>query len=151
MVEPAAVLSAGRRLPFIFRVGLPKAGKRRSVRTEARDAVNPWLLFALTISFNSAGTLLLKFAGGDSTRLTVGSFNVSPWVIAALACYGLNFLSFAKLLQRVHVSTAYPIVVGCSFVAITLGGALIFGESISLRHVVGWIAILAGVTVLAGS
>jgi multidrug transporter EmrE-like cation transporter len=111
--------------------------------------VNPWLLVVVSVLFNSAGTLLLKLANSDPTRFAIGRFSLSPWVLAAIVCYGVNFLSFTKLLSRLHVSMAYPIVVGCSFVTITLGGALLFGESVTVRHAVGWIAILAGVTVLA--
>jgi small multidrug resistance pump len=105
----------------------------------------------VTVLFNSSGTLLLKLSNADPTRFSVGGFSLSPWVLAAVVCYGLNFLTFANLLRSMHVSMAYPIVVGCSFVLITLGGALLFGEALTLRHVLGWVAILAGVTVLAGS
>jgi multidrug transporter EmrE-like cation transporter len=111
--------------------------------------VNPWLLVAITVLFNSAGTLLLKLANADPVRVGIGRLSLSPWALAAIVCYGVNFLSFTKLLSKQHLSVAYPIVVGCSFVATTLGGALFFGESLTLRAVVGWVAVLAGVTVLA--
>jgi multidrug transporter EmrE-like cation transporter len=111
--------------------------------------VSSWLLVTVAVLFNSGGTLLLKLASSDPTRLGIGRFSLSPWALAAIVCYGVNFLSFTKLLSKQHLSVAYPIVVGCSFVATTLGGALLFGESITLRGAMGWAAILAGVTVLA--
>ena len=111
--------------------------------------MNPWILVVAAVAFNSSGTLLLKLAGVSPARVHVGSAMFSPWSIAAVACYGVNFLCFSKVLGRLHISVAYPIVIGCSFIVITLGGALLFGESLSWRHASGWAAILVGVTLLA--
>jgi small multidrug resistance pump len=111
--------------------------------------VNSWILVAAAVAFNSSGTLLLKVAAVSPVRVHIGSTAISLWSVAAILCYGLNFLFFSKLLGRLDVSIAYPIVVGSSFVVITLGGALLFGEALSVRHAFGWAAILLGVTLLA--
>jgi multidrug transporter EmrE-like cation transporter len=108
----------------------------------------PWLL-VVAAGFNTcAGNLLLK-----QSRLTARpgwlAMLVSPWFLAGLAFYGLNVVLFAKALDRLPVSSAYPVFAGLGFLLLAVFSRIFFDESLSPAKIAGMALIVAGMACLA--
>ncbi len=107
-----------------------------------------WAL-VLAAGVNScAGNLLLKKARmGAQTGLVNMVFN--PWFIGGLCFYGINVILFAKALDRLPVSSAYPALAGSGFALLSIFAAVFFQERFTALHVLGLAAIFFGIIVLA--
>jgi len=85
--------------------------------------MNAWVLLALAIAFEIAGTSLLKASHG---------FTKPVFGMASMACYGLCFWLLAFAFTRIPIGIAYAIWSGVGVVAIALIGWLAFRQSLSL-------------------
>ena len=74
---------------------------------------------------------------------------VSPWFLGGLAFYGVNVVLFAKALEKLAVSAAYPVLAGSGFALLVLSAAWLYGERLSTTQYLGIGAILLGVLLLA--
>jgi len=71
------------------------------------------------------------------------------WTFAlGLLAYALAALVWFRVLSVAEVSTSYPVLVGLTFVMVSVGAVLWFRESISLLKVVGMAVILAGIVLV---
>ncbi|MDR1086010.1 MAG: multidrug efflux SMR transporter [Deltaproteobacteria bacterium] len=108
----------------------------------------PWTFLAVA-GFNSCiGNLFLK----HSRLVAKPGFwpmVTSPWLILGLCFYGINVILFAKALDKLPVSVAYPVFAGVGFVFVAWLSNLYFGESLHLSKIIGMILILGGITVLS--
>jgi multidrug transporter EmrE-like cation transporter len=113
-----------------------------------------FLLFALT--FNAAANILMKLAsvknaaavhGGLPDRI-VNLFLSWPF-LSGLVLFGLNLLCYTIALSKMHLSVAYPIMVGSGFAIIGITSYFLFHERLSVLQVVGTVFILIGVSLLA--
>lgn len=68
--------------------------------------------------------------------------------VLGLAAYALAALVWFRILSVAEVSTSYPILVGLTFVMVSVGAVLWFKESISFPKVVGIAVILAGIVLV---
>jgi len=66
-----------------------------------------------------------------------------------LVAYALAAVVWFRVLSVAEVSTGYPILVGLTFVMVSVGAVLWFRESISFLKVVGVAVILAGIVLVA--
>ncbi len=85
--------------------------------------MNAWILLAIAIAFEVAGTSLLKASDGFS-RWGFG--------VASMACYWVCFAFLATAIKTIPVGVAYAIWSGVGIVAIALIGWLVFRQSLSL-------------------
>jgi multidrug transporter EmrE-like cation transporter len=69
--------------------------------------------------------------------------------VLGLTAYALAALVWFRVLSVAQVSTSYPILVGLTFVMVSVGAVLWFRESIDLPKVVGVAVILAGIVLVA--
>jgi multidrug transporter EmrE-like cation transporter len=69
--------------------------------------------------------------------------------VLGLTAYALAALVWFRVLSVAEVSTSYPILVGLTFVMVTVGAALLFKESVNLLKVVGIATVLVGVILIA--
>ncbi len=117
------------------------------------DAVNPNLtawLFVLAAGVNScAGNLLLKKARLVSKDPGLIAMLLNPWFIGGLLFYGINVVLFAKALDRLPVSVAYPALAGCGFALLSLAAGFFFGERLGWNQILGTMAILVGILLLS--
>ncbi len=111
-----------------------------------------WLL-VLTAGINSCiGNLLLKksrlVARGDE-----GLFDLllSPWFIGGLLFYGINVILFAKALEKLPVSIAYPVLAGSGFAMLVLAAHWLFDEQMTVNHYIGLVAVVFGIFMLGRS
>lgn len=115
-----------------------------------------FLIFALM--FNAMANILMKLASVKSSALDnagladrVFSLYLSWPFITGLILFGLNLLCYTVALSKMHLSVAYPIMVGTGFAIIGITSYFLFHERLSFAQVVGTVFILVGVTLLASN
>lgn len=97
---------------------------------------------------NAIGSLMLKQSRVGAPP-GLGGLVSSPWFWGGLFFYGINVLIFAKALETLPVSAAYPVLAGLGFAAIALGGAWFLGEGLGWSQAVGMAVIVAGIGLVA--
>lgn len=107
-------------------------------------------IFLLVAAVNSTiGNLLLKKsrlvdpAGGFLDML------LQPYFIAGLVFYGINVILFAKSLEVLKVSVAYPILATSGFALLIISAHVVIGEQLTLRQYVGVLVLIAGMFLMA--
>ncbi|PDT81047.1 SMR family transporter [Sinorhizobium sp. BJ1] len=112
------------------------------------NAVPIILIFAAGLN-SCIGNILLKWsraslpanAGLADTFLSLG-------FVGGLVFYGINVVLFAKALDSMEVSVAYPILAGSGFAMLMIASRCIFGEPIHLHKWIGVALVLVGVIFL---
>jgi multidrug transporter EmrE-like cation transporter len=108
---------------------------------------NAWnFVFAAAVNNCLAG-LLLKRSSLDNADAGLLALLFSPFFLGAMACYSVNVLLFAKALDRLPVSIAYPVLAGMGFGLIAIASNWFFGERLGFNQLVGIGLILAGIIV----
>jgi undecaprenyl phosphate-alpha-L-ara4N flippase subunit ArnE len=107
-------------------------------------------IFLLLAAVNSAiGNLMLK-----QSRIKVEgddfiSLLLQPWFIGGLTFYGINVILFAKSLDVLKVSVAYPVLAAGGFTLLIITSQFFFGEELTVKQYVGVVVVLVGVFLLA--
>jgi small multidrug resistance pump len=99
--------------------------------------MNAWVLLALAILCEIAGTSLLKASQGFAKPL---------FGMASMSCYGLCFWLLAFAFTRIPMGIAYAIWSGVGVVAVAVIGWLVFRQSISLTQAGFIVLTLIGTT-----
>jgi small multidrug resistance pump len=99
----------------------------------------PWLMLALAIAGEVAGTLCLKASEGFTRPLPS---------LGAVAGYAVAFFFLAQVLRTIPVGVTYAIWAGTGVAAVTLLGWLLFGQRLDPPALLGIGLIVAGVIVL---
>jgi len=71
--------------------------------------------------------------------------------VVGFLSYGLAAIVWFKVLSIAEVSSSYPILVGLTFILVTVGAVLWFRESINAIKILGIAVILAGIVLVAKS
>ena len=87
--------------------------------------MNAWILLAVAIAFEIAGTSLLKASDGFA-RWGLG--------MASMACYWVCFGFLAAAIKTIPVGVAYAFWSGVGIVAIALIGWVVFRQSLTLAQ-----------------
>ena len=95
-----------------------------------------WLMFALAIIFEVAGTTCLKLSEGFS--------KVTPSILI-LVFYGLSFAAATIAVKRLDISYFYAIWAALGIVLICIIGAVYFKEPFSLLKAISMGLIVIGV------
>lgn len=107
------------------------------------------LLIILYIVFAVGGSTLIKFGGTvkSAALLTVPVVNVSisPISLAGILFYGMSFLFYIFLLNRMELSVLSPVTIGVVYVLLMVTAAIVFGEQFTVVKTIGCVMILAGV------
>ena len=72
------------------------------------------------------------------------------WLAFSAVLLGSALLLWLLVLQRIPVSVAYPML-SLNFIFITLAARFIWHERISLRHWLGVVLIITGISILGGA
>lgn len=75
---------------------------------------------------------------------------LSVGFIGALAFFGVSTALFAKALESMEVSVAYPVWVASGFATLSVASHFILGEPFHLYKSIGLGLVLAGIIFLAG-
>jgi multidrug transporter EmrE-like cation transporter len=117
--------------------------------SSAASSLGPWLLILAAGVNSMIGNVLLK-----QSRIVAPSPGIidqfrSPWFIGGLIFYGINVVLFAKALDRLPVSAAYPVLAASGFALLALVSAFAFGERLSLAQYAGLVVTLGGIALIA--
>ena len=164
LIFPGSLIQPGN----LFNEALPQSYSRRSLQSViARSNLATrntlifdhimnatWVAWGLLIiaSFNSClGNILLKKSRLEAPDPGLISLLFSPWFMAAVMVYGINLIVFAKALDQLPVSVAYPIFAAIGFSLVAVGGSFLLGERLSLKELVGMAVIVTGIIIMSHS
>jgi len=113
-----------------------------------------WLVLTLAIILNSAANILLKDAmnhTGIDRHVTAMALSIitSPVAWVAVATYILAMSTYAYVLGRMNLSKAYPILTSLGVAVVAVASLGFLGESLTLIHWAGIVAIFIGVWLVA--
>lgn len=106
-------------------------------------------LIVVSILFNVLAQILIKHAGKSGVGAAGLASWLSPWIVLAAGAYGLSFLLTVRIFAENKLSSVVPLMAGATFMLVSLAGVLLFGEQLVARKVVGSLAVLAGIYLLA--
>jgi len=115
------------------------------------ERLTGWALVFAAALLNGGGSLLLKQSRLKAAEIadhSIGGLLFSPWFIGGLACYGINVILFAKALEKLPVSIAYPVLAGASLALISFVAAMLFHEKLATIHWFGAALIVAGIILI---
>jgi small multidrug resistance pump len=106
------------------------------------------------ISLNALANILIKVGmmrvGKTSGILMLAKRSVlQPAILAGMLCFVLGLAAYSAVLTKLNLSVAYPIMVSAGLIIVALASALLLHESISAVQVIGFLAIIAGVWMVA--
>ncbi|MCA1371318.1 QacE family quaternary ammonium compound efflux SMR transporter [Bradyrhizobium sp. BRP14] len=113
------------------------------------NAVPIILVFAAGLN-SCIGNILLKWSRASlPAHAGLADAFLSPGFLGGLAFYGINVVLFAKALDSIEVSVAYPILAGSGFAMLMVASYYVFGEPLRLHKWIGLALIVAGIIFLA--
>ena len=95
-----------------------------------------WLFLSAAITFEVAGTLMLKAAEG---------FSRPWWFAGAMLAYGICFAFFALALRQLPVGVAYAVWAAAGTALIVVIAHIVYREPVTVFKVVCLVMIVAGV------
>jgi multidrug transporter EmrE-like cation transporter len=115
------------------------------------------VLAALTTSISNlmlqSGVLRAGgFATSDRGLLAdLGRLALEPLFVTGVLFYLIAALIWFRVLSTEDLASGYVILVGLTFVLVTVGSVLFFDETLSVTKLVGFIVILGGIILLANA
>lgn len=107
-------------------------------------------IFVLVAAVNSTiGNLLLKKSRMIDPSGGFLDMLLQPYFVAGLAFYGINVVLFAKSLEVLKVSVAYPVLATSGFALLIISAHVVIGEQLVLRQYIGVLVLIAGMFLLA--
>ena len=108
-----------------------------------------WSLVLIAAINSGIGNLLLKKSRIEAADPGLLTLLLSPWFMAAILVYGINLIVFAKALDSLPVSVAYPVFAAIGFSLVALIGSLVLGERFGLNQMIGLGLIVTGIIVMS--
>jgi undecaprenyl phosphate-alpha-L-ara4N flippase subunit ArnE len=105
----------------------------------------PWFFLFIAAINSTIGNILLKksqtyyIESGFLSNL----FNI--WFVAGVVFYAVSVVFFAKALNNLSVSIAYPILAGLGFLMLSIASNYFLNERLSFLHLIGMFLILSGI------
>ncbi|CCM80197.1 MULTISPECIES: DMT family transporter [Rhizobium] len=107
------------------------------------------LVFAAALN-SCIGNMLLKWSRASlPADAGVADQFISIGFMGGLTFYGVNVVLFAKALDSMEVSIAYPIMAGSGFAMLMVASYCVFGEPFHPHKWIGLALVLAGIIFLA--
>lgn len=112
-----------------------------------------FLSAVLTVAANLMLRAGIERAGGFSAQIQTMSNAIARLMSQPLFGLGILLYAMAVLLWFYVISTeplsvAYPLLVSLTFIFVTLGAIVVFGEALTLPKVVGMLIILIGIIIV---
>ncbi len=114
------------------------------------------LFLCIAIVFNATANILLKFgmykapgiAGIGFKGMMLHSLtNIYVWL--GLVSFGIAFVSYSIVLNKLKLSIAYPIMTSAGFAIVTVSAIFLFDESLTWLKVLGIIIIAMGIWIVS--
>lgn len=77
------------------------------------------------------------------------AYLLDPLIISAYAVALLSSVAWFSVAEKYPVSMAFPVYIGVLFSIVTIGGAMLLKEVITVQHLVGLALIFVGVAVVS--
>lgn len=99
------------------------------------------------VALSTSGLLMLRSRLGSDEPLA--SLASDPRFLLGAACYAASFLVWLLALREFEITRAFPVFLGASYLAVTLGAVVILGEHVGPLRLAG-MALIGGGIVLVG-
>jgi multidrug transporter EmrE-like cation transporter len=108
------------------------------------------LFIIIAILCNVGAQVAIKYAANTVSVTTLNSWSLwlSPWLITAVALYGLSFLLTVRVFATNPLSIAAPVMAGSVFILLALASYIFFNENITLYKILGMALIILGIILL---
>lgn len=107
-----------------------------------------WILIFLAGLNSTIGNLFLKKSSEMAVETFWFAIPLNIWFLFGLMFYGINVLLFAKALQTLDVSAAYPVLAGISFCLLAGASWFLFNEKLNFVRYIGILTIILGIYLL---
>jgi multidrug transporter EmrE-like cation transporter len=113
-------------------------------------------LILLSVLLGAAGQVLVKFGAVNLNFNNENFFNIflsiltNIPVMSGIIVYGISFLIWIKVLSKVELSYAYPMV-SLGYVLIIIFSYFIFKENVTITRIFGVVIIIIGVIIVSKS
>jgi len=111
------------------------------------------VLLVVYILLSTVGATLIKWGGDPKWKsfFNVPFFDVhiSFVSLSGILSYGLSFLIFIVLLNKLDLSYLTPVATGASYALLILSSVIVFHESFTVIKAVGCLIILFGILLVA--
>ncbi|MBI4234832.1 EamA family transporter [Candidatus Peregrinibacteria bacterium] len=71
----------------------------------------------------------------------------NPYVLGGIALYAINSVLWLMVISKLPISKAYP-AISLSYVIIIIGAYFFIGEPLTMKKIIGSLAILGGVSII---
>lgn len=113
------------------------------------NPMHAWALILLVSVSNAVGTILIKRSRIDVIDFSVMGLVTSPYFVAGVVLYCINLFVFAKALESLPVSAAYPVFTGAAFCFVAVLAHVFFKEVLSVWQYIGIFTAFIGVVLIA--
>jgi drug/metabolite transporter (DMT)-like permease len=112
-------------------------------------------LVLASVACGAVGQLVLKAAMNGLGQLqpsleTLVAMATSPLLLVGIGIFGISTLLWLLALIKADLSFAYPFL-SLTYIAVLIGGAVLFHEQVTLDRVLGFAVIVTGVWIVARS
>ena len=109
-------------------------------------------LIALIAVFCNVAAQLAAKQAGPTMQFSKGMLAwLSPWLMAAVALYGVAFVLMVRVYAVNPLSVASPVMAGGTFLLIALASTLLLGEGLGSQKLTGIALIFLGIVALSRS
>jgi drug/metabolite transporter (DMT)-like permease len=112
-------------------------------------------LILASVAFGAVGQLILKAAMNGLGQVqfsldTLLRMATSPLLLLGIGIFAISTLLWLLALTKADLSFAYPFL-SLTYIAVLIGGALLFRERVTFVRVLGFAVIVTGVWIVARS
>lgn len=117
--------------------------------------ITGFMLIVAAAILNAGGSLLLRASAlheqAGSLFDVIGFIKSHPLLLGGLFLFASNVLIYYAALKLLPVSVAYPLMVGCSFIAVFIGATFWLNEPLGILRILGALVIAVGIVIALSS
>ncbi|MBD3244464.1 MAG: EamA family transporter [Candidatus Moranbacteria bacterium] len=89
----------------------------------------------------------LVFDGAQNLSI-IEKYLYNPWFFMALFMFGISTLSWVKILTKINISVAYPLL-SLSYILTAIGAFYFFDERLKPINILGILVIMLGISLIS--
>jgi multidrug transporter EmrE-like cation transporter len=106
-----------------------------------------WLWLLVAIALNNVGNFLLR-AVSEAAGISPALFLSGRFALAVVS-FGLGFFFYVKVLSRLSLSVAYPVMVGTTMIVVAVASYWQIDTPLTVGQIAGTVLVLIGVTLVS--
>jgi multidrug transporter EmrE-like cation transporter len=113
------------------------------------------VMMIISIIVNSLAHVFLKFNVSTTSSWAkinlspIRFFHLSPFFAIALLCFATSLVSYSKVLERLNLNFAFPVMNTCVYLVVGTLSFLLFKEKYTALQGAGFVITLVGLTLFA--